>query len=509
MAAADTQRDFFGTRARSFASPGHGERRIGVIDAGSNSVRLVVFEGNQRSPAVVHNEKVMCALGAELHETGRLHPGGAVRAMAALRRFAALAEHLDVGALVGVATAAIREAEDGREFRNAVERETGIRLRIASGAEEARLAAQGVLFGNPAASGIVVDLGGASMELCAVSGGRTGPGASTRLGPLRLRALDGAKAIRAAIARELEGIDAALAEHGHRMYLVGGSWRAMAKLQMDRANHPLRVLHEYTLTPEEALDLGRWVAGVAPADLAEINGISDARAPVLPYVGHLLAGLVEGLEPREVVVSAFGLREGVCYETMPAPLRRQDPLIAAAIDQENRRARHPGFGADLADWMQRILPPVDEAEARLMRAASHLADVNWRTHPDYRVQGCWETVTRVALTDIGHRDRVILGAALSYRHKRGRKALAGVDAMRLISEAEHKRAEQIGYALRLGIEIAAATPGILDSVAVEQGEDEITLTLGGASAELSGEEVDRRLAQFAKSVGKDASIVAG
>ncbi|MCL5778571.1 exopolyphosphatase [Limibaculum sp. FT325] len=509
LGAADMQRDFFGVGARSFARPDRlADGRIGVIDAGSNSVRLVVFEGGQRSPAVIHNEKVMCALGARLNDTGRLDPAGVGRALAALRRFAALADHLEVAALQGVATAAIRDAEDGPEFRAAVERETGIRLTVASGGDEARLSAQGVLFGNPGAAGIVVDLGGASMELCGVAEGRVGPGVTTPLGPLRLAAIAARGGdVGAEVRRTLDALDPSLRAHGHRMYLVGGSWRALARLQMDRADYPLKVLHEYTIGPDDAAGLADWAAAASPEAIAAFAGVSQSRAPVLPFAGEVLRGLLAALAPREVVVSAFGLREGVCFENMPPLLRRQDPLIAGCIDQEQRRARAPGFGAELGDWVLRALHPADAAEERLIRAAGHLADVNWRTHPDYRVQGCWETVTRVSVSDIGHRARVILGAALSYRHKRGRKTLAGVDAMRLISEAERDRAEQIGLALRLGIEIAAGTPGVLGDVEVTRDEAGLSLTLGGASAELRGEEIERRLAQFAKALGVEGRIV--
>ena len=89
--------------------------RVGVLDVGSNSVRMVVFDGAARSPAYFYNEKVMCALGAGLRETGRLNPTGRARALAAIRRFAALAESMDAP-LTAVATAAVREAADGDEF---------------------------------------------------------------------------------------------------------------------------------------------------------------------------------------------------------------------------------------------------------------------------------------------------------------------------------------------------------------------------------------------------------
>ena len=102
--------------------------RVGVVDVGSNSVRLVVFDGISRSPAYFYNEKVLCGLGAGLAESGHLNPEGRIRALAALRRFAALTEGMGAGALTGVATAAVREARDGPEFTAEVLRETGIEL---------------------------------------------------------------------------------------------------------------------------------------------------------------------------------------------------------------------------------------------------------------------------------------------------------------------------------------------------------------------------------------------
>ena len=167
--------------------------RVGVVDVGSNSVRMVVFDGAARSPAYFYNEKVMCGLGLGLAETGRLNPRGRERALAALRRFALLAEGMNMAPLTVVATAAVREAADGQEFSNEVLRETGLRLWVISGDEEARLSAQGVLLGWPDAKGIVCDIGGSSMELAQVGGGKVGARATSPLGPFRLQQVQGGR----------------------------------------------------------------------------------------------------------------------------------------------------------------------------------------------------------------------------------------------------------------------------------------------------------------------------
>ncbi|MEO1603458.1 MAG: exopolyphosphatase [Pseudomonadota bacterium] len=495
------QSDFFRGEPVGFAPPDVRSDRIGVVDVGSNSVRMVVFDGPSRTPAVLFNEKVMCGLGSELQETGRLSPGGVERALAALTRFSALAPQMRVGALAGIATAAVRDAADGPEFVTEVERRTGIRLRVATGSEEAELAAKGVLFGNPQAEGVVVDLGGASLEFCRLRNGQPETGLTTPLGPLRLgrRATKGAD-----IDRDIRAYLGTLSEEwrleGGVLHLVGGAFRALARAQMIRTRYPLEVLHEYELSAAHAAALGRWATEAKADDLAELR-ISAARRANLPFTGRLLTHLVRALGPGVVRISAFGLREGVCLETMAAGLRDADALLAGAREQERRRARAHGFGDELADWLVALFQPGDPADERLMRTAALLADVNWRTHPDYRASSCWETVTRVTLTDISHRGRVFVGAALVARYKSGRKGIDPVPAMALLTEAEQERAVQLGLALRLGSVLSGSAPGVLAYAPASLGPDGLSLTLNGPAGPFAGEEVDKRAAALARALG--------
>ncbi|MGR3540612.1 MAG: Ppx/GppA phosphatase family protein, partial [Hasllibacter sp.] len=223
-----------------------GLSRVGVVDIGSNSVRLVIFDGAARSPAYFFNEKIMCALGAGMSETGRLNPEGRARALAAMRRFKHLGDGIGTEGLTAVATAAVREAEDGAEFCEEVERETGIRIHVIDGKEEARLSAQGVLLGWPGSYGLVCDIGGSSMELAEINGGRVGRRLSSSLGPLKLRDMKGGKKARKALIRDrIKSMQDDLGEQKNRLFLVGGSWRAIAKIDMERRGYPLHVLHEY------------------------------------------------------------------------------------------------------------------------------------------------------------------------------------------------------------------------------------------------------------------------
>jgi exopolyphosphatase/guanosine-5'-triphosphate,3'-diphosphate pyrophosphatase len=498
------QGEFFQDRPHSFPGLERPADRIGVIDVGSNSVRMVVFEGDSRSPAVLFNERILCGLGASLARTGALDPEGKQRAAAALRRFAAIAAGLHVGALAAVATAAVRDATDGAAFCAEAEAATGVRVTIASGADEARLAAQGVIFGDPGAHGVVVDLGGASLELSRIENGTPGPGVTTPLGPLRLMA--------AGQGRRGADIDACLGDlasrfrlDGGRLYLVGGAWRALAKVHMERINYPMRVLHEYVLPAKEALELAEWAA-VPPGVFARLSGISLSRAPLLPMAGRLLRDLVRAFHPGDVMVSGFGLREGICLEHMPASVRVLDPLIAACDAQEKLRARAPGFGPELAAWVKTVLPPLDATEGRLIEAAARLADVNWRTHPDYRVSGSWETVTRATITDIGHAGRAFLGVILSTRYKRSRRVLDQSRVPGLLTSTAIDRAVRIGLAFRLGVVLASSARGVLTGCKVVHTPDRLELVLEGQAAELAGEEVEKRLRHLASELGVDGEL---
>ncbi|SES93017.1 Ppx/GppA family phosphatase [Oceanicella actignis] len=485
-------------------------RRIGVVDVGSNSVRLVVFDAMTRSPAYFFNEKVLCGLGADLHATGRLSVEGRARAMAAIRRFVLLARLMGVRALDGIATAAVREAADGAAFRDEVERETGLRLRIASGEDEARLAAQGVLLGWPGADGVVADLGGASLELARVGEGRVGMGRTFPLGPLRLAGVQGgAAALDAVIDHALADARAILDPAPERLFLVGGAWRALAKIHMTRERYPLQVLHEFELPAEVMLATAERVAEEDPKALARQISASAARLAVTPLGARVLARLIRAAAPRRVAVSAFGLREGVLYEHLDPAQRAEDPLLSAARDMERRQARFPGFGDELDAWVRPLFPDASPAMSRLITAVCLLSDVAWNSHPDYRDLACLETVYRANISGVTHAERAFMGAALGYRYKSARSRRQATPAAELLTAEQLAQARVLGRGVRLGAMLAASAPGVLPRVALERADKALRLRLPEDLADLAGEVVRKRLAAVAQSLKLAPEIAIG
>ncbi len=425
--------------------------RVGVVDVGSNSVRLVVFDGAARSPAYFYNEKILCGLGAGLPESGRLNPKGRARALAAIRRFQLLAEGMGLPPLTAVATAAVREATDGPDFRAEVERETGLRMHVIDGAEEARLSAQGVLLGWPEARGLVCDIGGSSMELAQVGAGAVGARVTSPLGPLKLAGVAGGKAgLRAHINAEIDKLAQAMGTDHERLFLVGGSWRAIARLDMLRRSYPLPVLHEYRMSPRE---LGRTLKWIELSDMEALRrqtGTSAARMALVPVAAQVLAALMRRFRPREVAVSAFGIREGLLYEQMPERLRRRDPLIEACRFAEQKDARMPGFGEELFTFIAPLYKGAREDELRMVKAACLLHDVSWRAHPDFRHEVCFAYATQANLGGLTHRERVFLGLALLYRYRNSRADCRFEPLFALLEARDIRRAEVLGKAMRFG-----------------------------------------------------------
>ena len=472
--------------------------RVGVVDVGSNSVRMVVFDGAARSPAYFYNEKIMCGLGKGLAETGHLNPEGRKRALAALKRFSLLADGMGISPLTVVATAATREAADGPAFQAEVLAETGLKLWVIDGDEEARLSAQGVLLGWPEAQGIVCDMGGNSMELARIGGGKVGKRASTQLGPFRLLQVDGGPgARRDHINRVLKGVQADLKSTGERIYLVGGSWRVIARLDMERRNYPLTVLHEYRMTPKGLLDTLDWIAAHDLTTLRAKTGTSSERMELVPQACEVLREMVAIFKPSEIDISAYGIREGLLYEQMPERLRARDPLIEAARMSEMTSARVPGFGKKLFEFLMPLFKDVSREKLRLVKAACLLHDTTWRAHPDYRAEACFDNATRANLGGLDHPGRVFLGLALLHRYKNSHSGSRLEPLFRLLSDDEMQEAEVLGKAMRFGAMFSIADPAVAGALDWQPKKRTLELTLTPLGHGLFGEVAQSRFASLA------------
>jgi exopolyphosphatase/guanosine-5'-triphosphate,3'-diphosphate pyrophosphatase len=476
----------------------------GIIDIGSNSVRLVVYAGRTRTPAVIFNEKVMAGLGRGIASDGRLSGGSIKVAVAALARFAMLARDMGVADLRVVATAAVREASNAARFVDAVRDTCGLVIEVIDGEAEARGAALGVIAGIPDADGIVGDLGGGSLELIRVEGGQVHDRISLPIGALRLDAVRkrGVRALRPFITTALNRVDWAAKGTGKPFYMVGGSWRALAQLDIWSTDYPLPVIQQYTMATSAPARLARSLARVDPKTLKAVTAISTSRLPSLPGAALLLGAVVKRLGSSSIVASAYGLREGLLYERMSPALQAEDPLIAAARDEGARSGRFPEHGDLLMRWMEDVFAAGESPAMRRLRLATCLlSDIAWRAHPDFRAERGLDIALHGNWVAITPGERAILAAALVACFGGLPGTAEAARLARLADPASLATARAWGLALRLGQRLTGGTAAPLAASRLTVEDDRLVLTLDPADAPLFGEAVTRRLKALAGVLG--------
>ena len=470
----------------------------GIIDIGSNSVRFVVFAGSERVPSTMFNEKISPALGRGVEQDGRLSAESMDRALRALARFRRLANDMDLARLHVVATAAVRDAANGPEFLGMV-RALGLEAVVLSGEEEAEVAALGVLSAIPDADGVVADLGGGSLELVAVSKGLVGDRLSLPLGVFRLAGLGadkiGSRIAKAVSERELRS--------ARSLYLVGGSFRAIARLDLAVLDHPLPIIHHHRIARERLPVLEERIASMGETELRRITRLSASRIEILPSAKAVLDALVQVFDPKEAVVSAFGLREGLIFRDLGVDQRDKDPLLEAALEIGETLGRFGDHGALIDRWIDPLFPDDDSAARRIRLAACLMRDVAWNAHPDFRAERAVDLALHGNFVAIDAHGRAMLGQALCHAFGNDYRLSTGVAA--LLTVEEYDRAATWGRAIRLAQRLSGgAGEGLLRS-SVALTAEELVLTVEG-SADFVGETAGKRLAQLARALGKRERI---
>ena len=466
--------------------------RVGIIDVGSNSIRLVVYERASRAPLPVFNEKVLCGLARGLDATGRLDPAGVEMALANIDRFITLAQNMKVKSLDLLATAAVRDASDGPEFMRQMAERPGLVSHIVSGRDEARFSGFGVMCGMPGADGVMGDLGGGSLELVALGRDSIGSSSTLPVGPLRLMS-SGRGDPRKTIVEAIEGVRWLREESGKTFYAVGGAWRAFARLHMEQAGYPLHIIHHYDIAAEEARAVARLIAVQSPKSLEKMPGVSRRRVDTLPLACLALDRLLAALKPKNVIFSAFGLREGFYYSRLNETERARHPLIAFAEEQGAGWRRFDLSPNEIFDWLTPAFAGESETDQVLRIAACHLSDISWNDHPDYRAEHAYIRVLHLPAPGMSHRDRAILAMTLTYRYKSDPKAATIDTALRLSDNKGRAFARRLGACLRLAYNLSGGAPGLLPQIQLRRTDRELRLIVPTELDRSLGETTARRL----------------
>jgi len=486
--------------------------RCGIVDLGSNSVRLVIFEGRGRNPQAIFNEKAVLGLGRGLQQSGRLNEQAIEAALTVLGRYHVLARAMRADPLEVLATAAVRDASNGREFIAALRsRMPGVPITVLSGEREAMYSAAGVLLGFPGADGILGDLGGGSLELVELAGGAAREATSLPLGAIRLAERAGGELPRArALAeQELARVPWLGAGAGRDLYLVGGAWRALARIHIAQTGYPLAIVHHYVLAREEARDLAGVVAAASPRVLERMPGAPRKRLADLPFAALVLRRLLRATGASRVVFSANGLREGWYAGLLPEAVRQADPLRSAAREMGEIWGRDPELPPALLDWLEPLFTEAGPAARMLREAACWLSDIGAHDHPEYRAEQSFLRVLRQHGVGLDHHARAFLALVVATRYEAEANAPFVAPTRVLLDAASIRRAEALGAALGLAYTLCGGTPGLLEGASLSESKGQLRLRLVPGNGLFAGESVQRRIEELAAALGLKGIVEEG
>ncbi len=465
-----------------------------IIDIGSNTVRLVIYGGSPRAPVTVFNEKVAARLGREIAQTGRLADEAVDMAMRGLRRFALLLRQLKIDKVDVVATAASRDAANGPEFLAQV-RALGFEPRLLAGEDEARISAMGVIGAFPDAKGVVADLGGGSLELIQIGEQKPEIGISLPLGTLRLpdhRGADGSDTI-ANLVKMMRDAPESLEGEG-TLYLVGGTWRAMAVVAMGARRYPVSDPHGFELPAQDVIQLTKQLSKLSPEDIRRNPRITTMRASYLPDAGLLLQALLQRVRPQRVVFSSWGLREGILYDELEDYVRAQDPLLSGVAEFAQLRGTPPMMATRVAAWTVGALQEGSQGSERLRLAATMLALASMQIEPNLRTELAVDWALQKRWLDVSAAGRAMMAAALAAN----KNETDLPDALRqLASEEQLEEAICWGLAIRLCRRLGGRSSTLFNvsSLGIEAGA--LVLSIDERFSDLYGLPNERDLALLA------------
>lgn len=484
--------------------------KFAIIDIGSNTVRLVVYENRERAPYVIFNEKVFCGLGRGVSDTGNMIDEAMDLAATTLKRFSMLIDKMGIVDPRIVATSAVRDADNGPAFVERIKEYTGLTIDVIQGVEEARLSASGVICALPHADGVMADLGGGSLELATIKDRVIENECTLPIGPLRLQDQAGHwfDHPKRRVKNNLQTIEWLKQNRGRKFYAVGGAWRALARVHMDMIDYPHVNMHNYIMPVNEVMSLAKKVSKMSLVEIYQYRGlISEKRAKIISLASLSLYHLLKILKPSKFVVSAFGVREGVLYDGMSDEVKSQDPLIVGCHQVAEMTGRFPDHGERLYKWIDPLFENETPEQQRLRLAICTLSDVGWRGHPEYRADKVVGEILYGRLGGISHWGVGLISMALYICYGGSKNYADQVEvAASLINRHDLKYAKKIGLALRLAQRLSAGTERGLKLATLEVSDEELFFNVKKEKSDILNDVVIRRVESLARHCDLDVKI---
>lgn len=485
------------------------QTHYGVIDIGSNSIRLVVYDDLSRAPFPRFNEKSMVALGAGLGPDGSFTDETIARAMHAIQRLSAIAQAMEVVRIDVFATEATRRASNGKELIDAIREKTGLETRILSGEEEAFYSAHGIISGFYQPKGMMGDMGGGSLEVAEVIGDTVGE----RMTSMPLGALPVRAKMEEGYGVAKKWIDDILSESlpplliNPVFFAVGGGWRALARILIATNNSPISVVHGYELPAKEVRSLAGRIARMTTEEISALPDVPRRRIATLAASALVMSRVLRKLAPERVAFSAYGVREGWLYEQLEEDEQYRDPLIEGAQSIGLPMARVPAFSEALGNWTEHLFPGETQSDKRLRLAVCALTDIAWREHEKIRATDSFLRLLQFPFVSLSHSERAFISVAILARYGGKVDDMVKKTVSELLTDNQLRRAEILGRTLLLGHRFSASVPAILQHARIRIDPDAVRLEILDARSVPDSDAVQIRLRQLAKATGLDGAEI--
>ena len=475
-------------------------KRIGIIDIGSNSIRLVVFDGPKRSPLYLYNEKVFFRLGLQSFGKKAFDTATLKAVSRIINRYVAICRNMEINKIIMFGTSALREASNSDVLVEVIRKNTNIRVDVISGEKEAFYAAQGILLGFPNAEGIICDLGGNSVEFANICKRVIAECNSTLLGPLAITKLENKiEDIDRYIRKQLLGAVNANTAKDKPFFLIGGSWRAIAKIHMQRTKYPLKIIQGYKVNSKKIKKTLKFIQDSSFIKKYDEINISVERLELLPQSARLLEIIIDELQIKTLTFSSFGVREGFLYYNLSEAEKKKDPLIEAAKFFEKKETRFPKMSKHAFNWISPLYENLPRKTKRVILAATKLHDIAWIAHPDYKMEMCLELVTRSNISGLSHKERVFLAMILLFRHKAKPEKVFNSKLFKIVSKKKRKISLVIGKGLKLASTFFGEK-SLFDKIDFRLKAHEVELCFQSKIDFVNGEVVERRIQELNKAL---------
>lgn len=484
------------------------DSRIAIIDIGSNSIRMLIYEDFNSSIVPFFNEKAVCELGKNLDKSRKLNKSGKEYAIKVLKRFNEILNVSKINNFQIIATAALREATDAQDFVKEIENIFSTSVKILSGDQEAEYAAEGVKVSFKNVDGLVADLGGGSLELAHVDNNKILEKTSLPLGVLRL--LNNPLIKKNNLPKYVKKLfkdEKWLAKKKFKnLYLVGGTWRALFKLHLFQNDHPVHIIHQYYLEKFELLRFTDKISRFNKNKLKSVEYISKSRTQYLPYSSIILNEILDITSPDFIHCSICGVREGKLA---------LDFLDDVDINQNTKNSlnfiskKRGDIGENYKKYFNFIKPVFIENEyfnEELLILACVLSHMDWGLGAFQKAELVFNETLNTPLLKLTHKERIQLALACYWRYC-SIKYNPKIEYLKFLNNNEIFSSKQVGSALRFANSLTSISTIFLDEFKLYKRGNSIFLKIPSQHQEIISKQVIKKFKAFSKELFLEPRVI--